>query len=135
MEKRDQEQDQVQQVAGVLSMVRELSGAGWSLRRIADHLQSEGSPTPTRWKGKPTRWTARTVKRLLEQDDTEDNPSSAESQPQPMIFTGPITVVATGMLKFAAPVTVKGPEHSKEETAAPRRPQGSIEGFEALSTC
>ena len=134
-EKRDQQQSQVQQAAGVLPMVRELRGAGWSFRRIADHLQSEGVPSPTRWKGKPTRWTVRTVKRLLEQAAPEDQPSSAESQPQSVTFTGPITVVATGTLRFLAPVTVNGPEPSKEETAPKRRPTGSIVRLAASSTC
>ena len=134
-EKRDQQQGQVQQAAGVLPMVRALRGAGWSFRRIADHLQSEDVPSPTRWKGKPTRWTVRTVKRVLEQADPEDQPSSAESQPQQVTFTGPITVVATGTLRFAAPVTMNGPESSKEETAPKRRSTGSIVGVAAASIC
>ena len=134
-EKQDQPQEQANPVAGVLPKAQELRNAGWSLRRIADHLQSEGVPSPTRWKGKPTRWTVRTVKRLLEQAAPEDQPSSAESQPQSVTFTGPITVVATGPLRFAGPITVNGPAPSKEETAPKPRPTGSIVGLAASSTC
>ena len=133
-EKQDQPQDQAA-ATSVLSMVQELRNAGWSLRRIADHLQAEGLPSPTRWKGKPTRWTVRTVKRILEQAPPEDEPSSAESQPQPMTFTGPITVVATGTLRFAGPVTMNGPEFSREDTTPKDRPEGSIVERLAAATC
>jgi len=134
-EKQDQPQDQAADHTSVLSMVQELRNAGWSLRRIADHLQAEGFPSPTRWKGKPTRWTVRTVKRILEQTTPEDQPSSAESQPQPMTFTGPITVVATGTLRFAGPVTMNGPEFSREDSTPKERPEGSIVEQMTAATC
>lgn len=134
-EKQDQPPAPAATRTPVLSMVQELRNAGWSLRRIADHLQAEGFPSPTRWKGKPTRWTVRTVKRILETAPPEDQPSPAESRPQPMTFTGPITVVATGTLRFAGPVTMNGPEYSREETTPKAHPEGSIAEQVAAATC
>ena len=109
----------------VLPLIKALRSAGWSLRRIADHLQAEGYPSPTRWKGQPARWTVKMVQRLLEQDAADNPPPSSESQTQPVTFTGPITVVATGPLTFDGPVTMNGPEYSKEETTPKRGVAGS----------
>lgn len=134
-EKQDQPQPPAPAAESALSMVQELRNAGWSLRRIADHLQAEGLPSPTRWKGKSARWTVRTVKRILEIAPPEDQLSSADSPPQPMTFTGPITVVATGTLRFAGPVTMNGPESSREETTSLARPEGSIVERRAGATC
>ena len=104
----------------VLPVIKSLRTAGWSHRRIADYLQTEGYPSPTRWKGQPARWTVKMVQRLLEQDAPDGPPPSSESQTQPVTFTGPITVVATGPLTFDGPVTMNGPKSSKEETTPQR---------------
>ena len=125
-EKQDQPHDPAATSVDVLALAQELQNAGWSLRRIADHLQAEGFPSPTRWKGKPTRWTIRTVKRILEQAPPQEQPSAAAPPPQPMTFTGPITLVATGTLSFVGPVTMHGPASSSEPVPPEEHPADSI---------
>lgn len=66
-DKQSQATTLARQVSTALPVAQELHRAGWSYSRIADHLQSEGIPTPSRWKGKPTSWHGKSVKRLLDQ--------------------------------------------------------------------
>lgn len=132
-DKQDQSKDQAQQAASVLPSIQVLRRAGWSLRRIADHFQAEGVPTPTRWKGKPTRWTARAVKRLLDLTGAEEIPSSSDLEGQQMTFTGPITLVATGPLRFEGTVTMNGPSTGAAADAEP--PKGSTVEFPAALAC
>lgn len=132
-EKQEQSEDQAQQAASVLPLIQVLRSAGWSLRRIADHFQSQGIPSPTRWKGKPARWTARAVKRLLDLAGVEENPSSSDLEGQQMTFTGPITLVATGPLRFEGTVTMNGP--STGVAAENEHPKGSTVELPAALGC
>lgn len=114
-------QDLVRQAATARAVAQDLRRAGWSLSRIAEHLQAEGVPAPSRWRGKPSRWNGPAVKRLLAEKppEVETEPSSEPvSEPQPMTITatGPmlangspvaITVTASGIVVSAsAPVTI-----------------------------
>ena len=135
-EKFDQEQEQAQQAGGVLLTVRELQGAGWSLRRIADYFESQGTPSPTRWKGKPARWTPRTVKRLLDKSlPAAPELPSVETPSQPLTFSGPITVVATGTLKFDGPVHVHGPEQAKTDDSLKAPSKGLVATLMTSPSC
>jgi hypothetical protein len=131
-EQQEQSEDQAQQAASVLPSIQVLRRAGWSLRRIADHFQSQGVPSPTRWKGKPTRWTARGVKRLLDLAGAEENPSSSDLEGQQMTFTGPITLVATGPLRFEGTVTMNGPSTGAAADEEPPK-ESTVEFPDALA--
>ena len=84
--KQSQATTLARQVSTALPVAQELHQAGWSYSRIADHLQSEGVPTPSRWKGKPTSWHGKIVKRLLDQAKQHTAPpamqSTAEEEPR-----------------------------------------------------
>lgn len=136
-DKQDQEAALARQVSAALPMAQDLRRAGWSLARIADHLDSEGVPTPSRWKGKPTRWNGKSVKRLLDQavngeptaPRTPDPPQESEQPSSPINVTGPITVTAPGvaitLTGLSGPVKVAGPFTVAEDdpTATPARHQ------------
>lgn len=125
-EKQDQAAALSQQVSAALPMAKELRRAGWSFARIAEHLDSEGVPTPSRWKGKPSRWNYKSVKRLLDQAGSGDRSFAPEEQAAPeeqiapeeqtashIRVTAPITVTAPGvaitLTGFTGPVKVSGP--------------------------
>lgn len=120
-DKHSEAQDLVRQAATGRAMAQDLRRAGWSLSRIAEHLQAEGVPAPSRWRGKPSRWNGPAVKRLLAEKppEAETEPSSesvSEAQPMTITATGPmiangspvaITVTASGIVVSAsAPVTI-----------------------------
>ena len=129
-EKKDPSPPTPQQVATALPIAQELRAGGWNFTRIADHLASEGIPTPSRWKGQPTRWTGRRVKHLLEQVGSGGPPSASvppahfaetadkateepTEEPPSIKVTGPITVTAPGiaitLTGLSGPVKVRGP--------------------------
>ena len=97
-------QDVVRQAATGRAMAQELRRAGWSLNRIAEHLQAEGVPTPSRWRGKPSRWNGPAVKRLL-----AEKPPEAETKASAEVVNEevPVTITATGpMIANGSPVAI-----------------------------
>ena len=66
-DKQNHPHSRAERASEYLPIIQDLHGAGWSLNRIADHLQAEGLPSPMRWRGKPARWHGSTVQRVLAQ--------------------------------------------------------------------
>lgn len=99
--------------AAVLPTVQELWSAGWSLRRIAEHLQTEGVPAPRRG----SRWSHKAVKRILDRagPSTEAAATAPRSGPEspatPAGVLGPVSVTTSGavMITATGPVSTSGP--------------------------
>ena len=83
-DKQNHPHPRTERASEYLPIIQDLHRAGWSLSRIADHLQAEGIPSPMRWRGKPARWHGTTVQRVLAQApprEAADNESAPATRP------------------------------------------------------
>ncbi len=142
----------VQEIAKTLAMIQHLRIAAWSYSRIAVHLNESGIPSLTRWKGQPSPWHGKSVKRFIEtappspeelrkavseppdpklppdaSSPPDLDPSSVDPAPATIKVNGPITVtanrVAITLTGVGGTVTVTGPfSVAKEEQTEEAQP-------------
>ena len=102
--------------AAALPRIRDLAGAGLSLREIAEQLDADGFPPPRRG----SRWSPTSVKRILDRaaQAPSNSPQATVRVDGSVNMTGPLTIFASGPVNTTGPVnitTLKGAGIDEEQ--------------------